>query len=137
MTPLIFDTVSRFLQPLLLLFSIYLLLSGHHDPGGGFAGGLVGASAFVLHATARGPASARKALRLQPSTLIGSGLLVAVASGTLGLLQGRPFLSSAWVATEISWLGKVEVGTPLLFDAGIYLVVMGVALTVVFELAEE
>lgn len=137
MTPLIFDAVSRLLQPLLLLFAVFLFLTGHNEPGGGFTGGLVAASAFVLHAMARGVASARHALRVQPRTLLGLGLLVAVASGLFGVVGGRPFLSSEWIAIEVPGVGKVDLGTPLLFDAGVFLVVMAMTLTVVFELGEE
>lgn len=137
MTSLVFTVLVRALAPLLLLFSVFLLLTGHHDPGGGFTGGLVAASAFVLHAAATGPASARRAVRVPLPALMGAGLLLAVASGLPGVVRGRPFLTSVWAKVPAGRLGELEVGTPLLFDLGVYLVVMGVALAFVLSLAEE
>jgi multicomponent Na+:H+ antiporter subunit B len=133
---LILSTTTRLLQPLLLLYSVFLLLSGHNEPGGGFAGGLVAAAAFTLHAIAYDVAAARRALRFEPTTLIAAGLLLALGTGVLPLLWGEPFLTSAWVKVQPLGLGPLEVGTPLLFDLGVYLVVTGVALTFVLSLAE-
>ncbi|CAN5595572.1 Na+/H+ antiporter subunit B [soil metagenome] len=135
MRSLILITAARLLMPL-LLFSIFLLLRGHNEPGGGFAGGLVAASAFILLAISRDPATARAALRVEPQALIGAGLLVAVGSGVVGLLLGRPLLTGVWVAIDLPGL-SFYVGTPLTFDIGVYLVVLGATLTMVLTLAEE
>ena len=81
MTSLILRTATRFLMPLLLLFALLLLFRGHNEPGGGFVGGLVVAGAFVLYAIAFGFDAGRRALLVDPSTLLGVGLLVALASG--------------------------------------------------------
>jgi multicomponent Na+:H+ antiporter subunit B len=136
-TSLIFNAVVRALQPLLLFFSVFLLLSGHHSPGGGFTGGMVAASAFVLHGMANGTDAARHALRVPPPVLMGTGLLCALASGLVAVFSGRPFLTSVWLKVGAGKLGELELGTPLLFDVGVYLVVMGVTLTFVVSLAEE
>jgi multicomponent Na+:H+ antiporter subunit B len=137
MSSLILSTTTRLLQPLLLLYSLFLLVSGHDEPGGGFAGGLVAAAAFSLYAIAHDVAAARRALRFEPSTLIAVGLLLALATGVLPLLWGNPLLTSAWVELRLWGLGALDVGTPMLFDLGVYLVVTGVALTFVLSLAEE
>lgn len=137
MTSLIFNSVVRALQPLLLFFSVFLLLSGHHEPGGGFTGGMVAASAFVLHGMANDAASARRALRVSPRTLMGVGLLLALSSGLVAVVRGDALLTSVWLKFGAGRLGEVELGTPLLFDLGVYLVVMGVTLTFVLSLAEE
>jgi multicomponent Na+:H+ antiporter subunit B len=137
MSSLIFTAVARALSPLLLFFSVFLLLTGHHDPGGGFTGGLVAASAFVLYAIATDPGSARRALHVQLPTLTGSGLLLAVGSGVLPMFGGEPFLTSVWMTIGLGELGELELGSPLLFDLGVYLVVMGVTLAFVLSLAEE
>jgi multicomponent Na+:H+ antiporter subunit B len=136
-TSLIFTVLVRALAPLLLLFAVFLLLTGHHHPGGGFTGGLVAASAFVLHAAATGPAAARRAVRVPLQTLMGVGLLLAVTSGLLPVLRGEPFLTSVWLKVRAGPLGDLEVGSPLLFDLGVFFVVMGVALAFVLSLAEE
>jgi multicomponent Na+:H+ antiporter subunit B len=136
-TSLIFATATRVIQPLMLLYSLFLLVSGHDEPGGGFAGGLVAAAAFTLHAIAYDVEQARRALRVHPLSLVGAGLLVALASGVPALLEGRAFLTSRWTAIRLPAFGEVDVGTPLLFDTGVFLVVMGVTLTFVLSLAEE
>ena len=132
---LILSTATRYLLPLLLLFSVFLLLRGHNEPGGGFVGGLVAAAAFALDAIAHGVAQARRLLGVDPRTLMGLGLLIALASGLLGLAGGDPFMTGLWTEGKLPVLGQV--GTPLLFDAGVYLVVIGVILTIVFALSEE
>ena len=136
MSSIVFSTATRMLMPALLLYSIYLLEAGHDEPGGGFVGGLVAASAFSLHALAFGVASARAMLKVHPRTLVGVGLLVALASGTLGLVSGQAFLTGRWVDVTIADNGFATLGTPLLFDVGVYLAVVGAAILIVFSLAE-
>jgi multicomponent Na+:H+ antiporter subunit A len=127
----IFRTAARLLMPLLLLFSVFLLLRGHNEPGGGFVGGLIAAAAFALYAIAFGAHRARQALLVRPMTLLGAGLLIALVSGVPAVVRGKPFLAAVWAS------GPVAVGTPALFDAGVFLVVAGVALMMIFNLAEE
>ncbi len=134
MTSLILSTATRYMLPLLLLFSIFLLLRGHNEPGGGFVGGLVAAAAFALYAIAYDVATARRTLGIDSRTLIGLGLLVALTSGVISLIAGQPFMTGLWSEYAVPLLGKV--GTPLLFDIGVYLVVIGVTLTIIFGLAE-
>lgn len=137
MHSLILSTTTRLLLPLLLMFSIFLLLRGHNEPGGGFVGGLLAAAAFALNAIAYGVAAARRLLIIDPRALIGAGLLVAAGSGAVSLILRQPFMTGQWGALEHPTLGKLEIGTPLLFDVGVYLVVLGVTLTIIFSLAEE
>jgi multicomponent Na+:H+ antiporter subunit B len=127
----LFRTAARRLMPLLLLFSVFLLMRGHNEPGGGFVGGLIAAAAFALYGIAFGVQRARQALLVTPLTLLGAGLLVALVSGMPAVLSGQPFLEALWTT------GPVEVGTPLLFDVGVYLVVTGVVLMMIFSLSEE
>jgi multicomponent Na+:H+ antiporter subunit B len=134
MSSLILMTAARYLMPLMLLFSVYLLLRGHNGPGGGFIGGLVASTAFSLYALAYDVAQARRTLRVDPHLLIAAGLLAALTSGMLSFIFSKPFLTGLWVGRELPALGKV--GTPLLFDTGVYLVVIGVVLIIIFELAE-
>jgi multicomponent Na+:H+ antiporter subunit B len=136
MNSLILSSAARLLLPLLLLFSVFLLLRGHHEPGGGFAGGLVAAAGFSLLLIAFDVPTARRALGLDPRTLIGIGLVVALVSGLFGPLTGRPFLTGVWAYLPMPG-GALDLGTPLLFDVGVYLVVVGTALTVILTLAEE
>ena len=132
MTSVILRTTTQILTPLLALLSIFLLLRGHNLPGGGFIGGLVAAAAFALYATAYGVAAARYVLRFDPWSVIGVGLGVAVLSGLLAAFSGRPFLSGLWLELP----GGLKLGTPLLFDVGVYFVVIGIVLMMVFALEE-
>ena len=126
---------SNLLLPLLVVFSIYLLLRGHNAPGGGFAGGVVAASAFALYAIANGVESARKKLRFRPRNIIGTGVATILVSGLLPLFLGMPFLSGLWLDVPVPVVGKI--GTPLIFDVGVYLVVSGIALSIIFSLMED
>jgi multisubunit Na+/H+ antiporter MnhB subunit len=122
-------------MPLLLLFALFLLFRGHNEPGGGFVGGLVVAAAFVLYGIAYGVDDARRALLIAPSRLLGVGLFVALVSGLPAVLIGRPFLTSVW--TKVGGDGLViDIGTPLVFDVGVFFAVIGVVLTIVFTLAD-
>jgi multicomponent Na+:H+ antiporter subunit B len=118
-------------MPLLLLFSVFLLMRGHNQPGGGFVGGLVAAAAFALYALAFGVPRARQALLVQPLTLLGAGLLIALVSGLPAVVRDQPFLTASWMS------GPVALGTPVLFDIGVFLVVAGVVVMMIFSLAEE
>ena len=131
----ILQTAARFLMPLLLLFALFLLLRGHNEPGGGFVGGLVVASSFVLYAMAFGVERARRALLVDPSTLLSGGLLVALSSGIPALLLGRPFMTALWTKVGVE-PAVFDVGTPLIFDVGVFLAVIGVVLTIIFTLAD-
>jgi multicomponent Na+:H+ antiporter subunit B len=132
---LILTTATRYLLPLLLLFSFFLLLRGHNEPGGGFVGGLVAAAAFALYAISGDVQSTRQVLKVEPRVLIGVGVLMAATSGVLPLFSGKPFLTALWLKQPLPVLGKV--GTPLLFDVGVYLLVLGITLKIIFALAED
>jgi multicomponent Na+:H+ antiporter subunit B len=132
---IIVQTAARAIEPLLLFFSVYLVTAGHNEPGGGFVGGLVAAAALTLHSIAFGVDSARRALRLDPRTIAGIGLLVALAAVWAGAAAGRPPMTGMWVA--MPGRTALELGTPVLFDAGVFLVVLGSALSGIFSLSEE
>jgi multicomponent Na+:H+ antiporter subunit B len=135
MTSSILQTAVRLLMPLLLLFAVFLLLRGHNQPGGGFVGGLVVAASFVLYSIAFGVEAARRALLVRPSTLLGVGLLVALVSGLPAVAAGHAFMTALWTTVAAGSMA-IAVGTPLVFDVGVFLAVIGVVLTIVFTLAE-
>ena len=136
MTSLILRTAVRLLLPLLLLFSVFLFLRGHDEPGGGFAGGLVAASAFALYSISHDAQAAREVLHVDPRMFISGGLLLALASSLPALLSGRPFLTGSWGYFIIPGMGRVEIGTPIIFELGVYFLVTGVTLLIVFSLEE-
>jgi multicomponent Na+:H+ antiporter subunit B len=137
MRGLILPAATTYLMPVLLVFSVFLLLRGHNEPGGGFAGGLVAAAAFVLLSIADGVGMARRTLRVDPRSLVGVGLLIMLLSGLVApLLEGSAYLTSLWWKIEVA--GQViSIGTPTLFDIGVYLGVAGTILLISFALEEE
>jgi multicomponent Na+:H+ antiporter subunit A len=121
---------------LLALLSVAILLRGHNEIGGGFVGGLVAALAFALLALARGVAHARATLRFHPLSLVGTGLLLAVSSGMPGLFLHGDFLRHSWI--DVTVLGiRIHQGTALIFDLGVYTVVLGGVLAFLFGLRRE
>lgn len=138
MNSLIFSTISRLLVGLMLLFSVFLLWRGHNEPGGGFIGGLVAAAGIIVYGLAEGPAMMRKLLRVNPRILVLIGLLTAIVSGILPLLQNSAFLTGMWVFIGATETEKgLALGTPLIFDIGVYLVVVGGVAGMVIALEEE
>ncbi len=136
MNSLILRTVAEFLKPLLILFSLFLLFRGHHEPGGGFTGGLVAGAAYVLHALTRGT-NATRALIVDPRLLVSIGLLTALSSGLFSVLSGLPFMTGIWAKLDLPVFGALEIGTPIVFDVGVYLVVVGTTLTMFLALADD
>jgi len=129
---------TRYLAGLLLIFSIYMLLRGHNEPGGGFIGGLIGSTGFVLFAIACGTADARRALRIAPQTLAMVGLGIALLAGLISVIFGDPFFTGQWLFLGASDSEKgLPISTVLAFDIGVYLVVFGSVLTLVFAMEEE
>ncbi|MEO1008598.1 MAG: Na+/H+ antiporter subunit B [Planctomycetota bacterium] len=137
MNSVILRTATRFMLPLLVLFSIVVLLRGHNLPGGGFVGGLLATSAFVLYGMAFGVDSVYRLLRIPLTGYIAAGLGLAIASGLPGLLGGEPFLYGQWTSVTLGGIGELKIGTPLFFDIGVYLTVLGVCLMMLLTLAEE
>lgn len=133
---LILRTMVRYLFPLLLLFSVFIFWRGHNEPGGGFIAGLVASAAYALFSIASGTTETRRALGIDTRLIMGIGLLMAVLSGLPSLLMGEAFLTGLW--GNLTWTGvfDIKLGTPVLFDLGVFLAVTGVTLTIVFALEE-
>lgn len=137
MNTLLPRTAARYLFPIIILFAVYVLLRGHNEPGGGFVGGLAAASAYILYALAYDVTAARRLLKIDSISLVGWGLLLSLASGLLPIFSGKPFLTAHWTKIAVTPDWTLKIGTPLIFDIGVYLVVLGVTLTILLALAEE
>ncbi|PSF06083.1 Na(+)/H(+) antiporter subunit B [Marinobacter fuscus] len=133
---LILQTAALAIMPLQLMFSAFLLLRGHNEPGGGFIGGLVAASAFVLYAFTFGADSTRKLLRAKPQDLLAAGLLLGLASTIPALIAGQPMLTAHWWQLPLPGEGYLKLSTVLIFDIGVYLAVLGTLMTFVIGLME-
>jgi multicomponent Na+:H+ antiporter subunit A len=123
------EVVTRLIFPSILVLSLFLLFSGHSHPGGGFSGGLVAGQAFVLRYLVGGRADPGTAAPVGAGALAGGGLVVAATVGALPLLSGTAPLSATIVSARLPVLGRVEFATNLFFDIGVYLLVVGVTLT--------
>ncbi|HSO18952.1 MAG TPA: Na+/H+ antiporter subunit B [Desulfosarcina sp.] len=133
----ILRAANRLLIGLILVFAAYLLFRGHNNPGGGFSAALVAGTAFSLFAIAEGPAAVRRALRSDPLGFIAWGLFLAVGSGLFAIPAGRPYLTGLWWPPDTAVQGAISVGTPVLFDVGVFLVVLGSILTLILQLEES
>lgn len=138
MHSLILRTATRLLVSLILVFSAYLLLRGHNSPGGGFSGALVAGTGFALYNMAEGARSVRKAIRIDPRRLIIFGVGLTLFTGITPMLYGKPFLTGLWwTVAEHTDTPLVIIGTPLLFDAGVFAIVLGTILTLILTLEEN
>ncbi len=134
----IFRSIASFLFFLINVFALYLLLRGHNLPGGGFIGGLVSALSLIMLSLAYGVERAQHILRVDPIRLAALGLLLAFLTALLPVLVGADFLKHYnWKFTDVPVLGSLAVGTPLIFDIGIFLVVIGVTAKMIFILARS
>ncbi|MFA1539191.1 hydrogen gas-evolving membrane-bound hydrogenase subunit E [Actinomadura monticuli] len=133
-SPVVLGAASRVLTPTILIFSVYLFFAGHGRPGGGFVGGLVAGMAFVLRYLPGGRRALAAALPVRPAALLGAGLGIAVATGAGGWADGGAFLGSHHLGGTVPVLGHVEVPTNLIFDAGVYLLVLGLVLMILTTL---
>jgi multicomponent Na+:H+ antiporter subunit B len=118
MNTLIFRTMAPLIAALMALFSIVVLLRGHNDPGGGFIGGLLAASAAAIGGMAFGVGAVRRLLRVNPLGIAGFGVLLASLAGLLSAAFGVPFLTGLWLPANLF-------GVPGVFDIGVYCVVFG------------
>lgn len=126
----ILEVVTHVVFHTIMLWSIYLLFAGHNQPGGGFAAGIVAGLALCLRYLAGYGAELRVALPVRPASLLGTGLFIAAGSAVLPMLTGSPPLRT-WIAdVHVPLLGDVHIVTSLLFDLGVYLVVMGLMLDI-------
>lgn len=136
MRTIILQTATRYLQPILLIFSVFLLLRGHYLPGGGFIGGLVAAISFILYGFSYGIEKTRTLLKFNPGFIMTVGLILLIASAIAPIVfQGLPVMTGLWSKYPIPVIGLV--GSSLFFDTGVYLTVIGISLTIILSVAEN
>ena len=138
MNSIILNAATRLLVALMLMFSVYMLLRGHNEPGGGFIGGLIAAIGLALYAIAHGTGAARRALRVDPRTIAMTGIGVAILAGFSAWLAGdAPFSGQWWFIGGDEESKGLPLSTVLVFDVGVYLAVIGAVMTLVLTLEEE
>ena len=136
MNTVIFRTIAPILVAIMAVFSVFVLLRGHNEPGGGFIGGLIAASAVAIYGIAAGVSEVRKALKFDPIAIAGFGVFIAAAAGLLSLAYDVPFLTGIWSYLEIGG-EKVAISTPMVFDIGVYFTVLGTISAIALALEEN
>ena len=132
MNTLIFRTIAPLLVVVMLVFSVFVTLRGHNEPGGGFIGGLIAASAIAIYGMALGAVATRRAMRVDPLAVAGFGVVLAACAGLLSLPFDLPFLTGLW--TQVF---GTDVSTPMIFDIGVYFVVLGTISAVALGLEDD
>ena len=132
MNSIILKVATRLILILMLLFAVFLLFRGHNEPGGGFIAGLVAASAFSLYVMAHGPRAFKKLVYLDMQYWLAIGLSCCLGSGLIAVLGMRPFLKGIWLH-----LGFLKVGTPTLFDIGVFITVIAAVMMIVLSLEQK
>lgn len=127
----------RLLLPMAGMVSIYLLLRGHDAPGGGFVGGLVMATGLITQYMVGGTLWVESRLQLYPVTLVGTGLLCAATAGALSFAADLPFLTARSLDLPLPVIGTVHLSSVLLFDLGVYLLVIGATVLMLIALAHQ
>lgn len=123
--PLMVVVATRFLFPAMMVLSLYLFFAGHNAPGGGFAGGLVASLAITLRYLAGGRHELMETVPVSTDKILGLGVVLAAIAAAWPLLLGHPPLASSYATIDLPFIGDVALVSPLLFDAGVYLVVIG------------
>jgi len=136
MNTLIFRTIAPFLTALMLLFSVFILLRGHNEPGGGFIGGLIAASALAIYGIANGVPAVRRAIRFHPLAIAGAGLLMSSVAGLISIFASVPFMTGLWIYPVILGV-EVPLSSVMLFDFGVYFVVLGAITAIALTLEER
>jgi len=136
-TDVILQTAAKVLVFLILTYAIYVLFAGHHNPGGGFVGGLTIATALVLLYIAFDTKTVRYVIPIDFKILGASGVLIAVLTGCISLMSGTPFLTQTTSEVHVPILGELHVATAVLFDIGVFLAVIGTAMTIIKNISED
>ncbi|CAM4251106.1 Na(+)/H(+) antiporter subunit B [Lacicoccus alkaliphilus] len=134
---MMFRVFIRLIAIIVVTFSIYLFFSGHNAPGGGFIGGLMTAIAILVMYLVFGTKTMNAALPFNYPYMMSIGLLVAAGTGIISVAFGYPYLKQFFDYFQIPIFGEVELTTALIFDLGVYLLVVGSAMTFILSIVED
>lgn len=133
----ILQTITKVVVFIILVFAVFLLNSGHNEPGGGFVGALLASSALVLLFLAFDMETIKKVVPVNFRHIAALGLLTAFLGGIGSTLFQYPFLTHAFDYFDLPFLGETELTTALIFDVGVFLTVIGVTMTVILAIGED
>jgi multicomponent Na+:H+ antiporter subunit B len=128
--------VGRTLTPLLWFFAAFFLLRGHDEPGGGFVAALLGAAAITIQILVKGAGVVRRRFGRMLRPTLGLGLFVAAFAASLGMFLDDGFFHATWGQYQLGTV-KIKLGTPNLFDLGVFLTVLGVTVSFILGLSES
>ncbi len=129
--------IMNWLFPVIIVIATFMLLRGHDLPGGGFIAGIVMSLGFILQYLAGGTRWVEERLRILPVLWIGWGLLLALLTGLGAMVLGQPFLTSAFAYADLPGIGKVPMATALIFDLGVFALVVGATVLMLIALAHQ
>jgi multicomponent Na+:H+ antiporter subunit B len=135
MNSIILQIASKYLRVLLLFFAVLALLRGHNQPGGGFIGGLLAALSIIYTSLAYNVKKVKEQLKIQPDKYIAIGLFLILISVFIGVVSGKPIMSGEWLSLKLPAVDTLKLGTPLLFDTGVFMAVIGVTLVFFFNMS--
>ncbi len=135
MNSIILQIATKYLRPIFLIFAIIALWQGHNHPGGGFIGGLIASLATVYSSIAYTNKTIRRRIKVKPTYFIGIGLICALSSLLPSVFMGAPLMKGNWLVFDMPVLGIIKLGTPLLFDIGVFFTVIGITLMFLFTLS--
>ena len=133
----ILQTVTRVAVFILFTFSIYLFMRGHHQPGGGFIGGLSTAAAIVLLYLSFGIEKVRENIPVDFKKLAAVGVFIAVGTGLVSIVYGQPFLTQTFGHVNLPIFGDTELASAMVFDTGVALAVIGTAVNIILSISED
>jgi multicomponent Na+:H+ antiporter subunit B len=137
MNSIILQIAARYLKWILLVFAVLALFRGHNHPGGGFIGGLMAGLAIVYRGFAYNAFQVKEELKDRPERYIALGLATILASIVPSLLKGVTLMSGLWITLPLPFGEGLKLGTPFLFDVGVFFTVIGVTLMFVFSLTQK
>lgn len=137
MESIILQIAARHMRPLLIGLSVIVLYRGHNEPGGGFIGGLMFGAAYIVYAMAFGVEKTRKITFMDPINITALGLFIAVLSGVPALMVGDIFMTGEWITLWKETAFELKLGSPLIFDVGVYFAVAGMLMLVMYSIMEE
>ncbi|MDQ0090381.1 monovalent cation:proton antiporter [Paenibacillus anaericanus] len=136
-TDVFLQTSTKILVFIIMTFSIFILFAGHHNPGGGFIGGLITSSALVLLYITFDLQTVRDIIPIDFNQLAAGGVIVSVLTGTASFLFHVPFLTQTFTYVDLPLLGKTELASAVIFDLGVYMTVIGTTMTIITSISED
>lgn len=137
MNSIILQIAAKYLKWILLVFAVLALFRGHNHPGGGFIGGLMAGLAIVYRGFAYNAFQIKEELKDRPERYIALGLAIIMLSLVPSLLKGVTLMTGLWITVSFPFSEGLKLGTPFLFDVGVFFTIIGVTLMFVFSLTQK